>query len=99
MAGTGRKSRMNDNDIMARLILGNVGDETALRNICEAHNQCIDELAQEEKDHMYATNNFYYNAKEFSTIHSEKTDELFHELLEAGTLVATKDGFVWVNCV
>ena len=42
---------MNDNDIMARLILGNVGDETALRNICEAHNQCIDELAQEEKDY------------------------------------------------
>ncbi len=90
---------MNDNDIMARLILGNVGDETALRNICEAHNQCIDELAQEEKDHMYATNNFYYSAEEFSTIHSEETDELFHELLEAGTLVATKDGFVWVNCV
>lgn len=50
---------MNDNDIMARLILGNVGDETALRNICEAHNQCIDELAQEEKDYMYATSFFH----------------------------------------
>ena len=48
---------------------------------------------------MYATNNFYYSAEEFSTIHSEETDELFHELLETGTLVATKDGFVWVNCV
>jgi len=48
---------------------------------------------------MYATNNFYYSAEEFSTIHSEETDELFHELLEAGTIVATKDGFVWVNCV
>lgn len=90
---------MNDAEIMARLILGNVGDETALRNICEAHNQCIDELAPEEKKHMFATNSFYYSAKEFNTIHSEETDALFHELLEAGTIVDTKDGFVWVNCV
>ena len=74
---------MNDAEIMARLILGNVGDETALRNICEAHNQCIDELAPEEKKHMFATNSFYYSAKEFNTIHSEETDALFLELLES----------------
>lgn len=63
---------MNDAEIMARLILGNVGDETALRNICEAHNQCIDELAPEEKKHMFATNSFYYSAKEFNTIIARK---------------------------
>ncbi len=90
---------MNDNEIMQRLILGNIGDERALRNICEAHNQCMDELTLDEKEYMYATNSFYCSAEEFRTIHSEETDELFHELLEAGTIVATKDGFVWVNCV
>lgn len=90
---------MNENEIMRRLILGNVGDGTALRNICEAHNQCIDELSPEEKEHMYATNSFYYSAEEFNAIHSEETDELFHELLEAGMIVTTKDGFVWIDCV
>lgn len=90
---------MNDDEIMVRLILGNVGDETALRNICEAHNLFMDELTPEEKDYMFATNSFYYNIEEFSTIHSEETDALFYELLDTGTIVATKDGFVWVNCV
>lgn len=90
---------MNEDEIMKRLIFGNLGDETALRNICEAHNRCMDELTPDEKEYMYATNNFYYSAEEFSTIHGEETDELFHELLKEGTIVATKDGLVWVNCV
>ena len=67
---------MNENEILMRLILGNVGDETALRNICEAHHLCMDELTPREREYMYATNNFYYNAQEFYTIHHEETEEL-----------------------
>lgn len=90
---------MNENEILMRLILGNVGDETALRNICEAHHLCVDELTPREREYMYATNSFYYNAQEFNTIHHEETEELLHELIESGTIVSTKDGFVWVDCV
>lgn len=90
---------MNENEILMRLILGNVGDETALRNICEAHQLCMDELTPREREYMYATNSFYYNAQEFYTIHHEETEEMFHELIGSGTIVSTRDGFVWVNCV
>lgn len=90
---------MNENEILARLILGNLGDETALRNICEAHDICVDELTPKEREYLFATNSFYYNVEEFNTIHSEETNALFHELCEAGMIVSTKDGFVWVNCV
>lgn len=90
---------MNEEEIMERLILGNLGDETALRNICEAHNLCVDELTSKEKDFLIATNSFYYNAAEFNTIHREKDDELFQSLLEMETIVATSNGFVWLNCV
>lgn len=38
---------MNEDEIMKRLIFGNLGDETALRNICEAHNQCMGELTSD----------------------------------------------------
>lgn len=90
---------MNDNEILLRLILGNVGDETALRNICEAHNLCIDELTPEEREFMFCTNSFYYSIEEFCTIHREESKEMFHELLESGIIVATEDGYVWCDCV
>lgn len=77
-----------------RLMLGNVGDETALRNICEAHH-----LYMDEREYMYATNSFYYNAQEFNTIHHKETEEVFCELIESGAIVSTKDGFIWVDCV
>lgn len=90
---------MNENEILARLILGNLGDVTALRNICQAHDMCVDELTPREREYLFATNSFYYNVEEFNTIHCEETDALFRELLKAGIIIATKDGFVWVNCV
>lgn len=90
---------MSENEIMMRLILGNVDDETALKNICEAHNLCMYNLTSEEREYMIHTNNFYYSAEEFRTIHNEETNEMFLELLESGIIAATKDGFVWLNCV
>ena len=90
---------MSNNEILLRLILGNLGDETALRNICESHDMCMEELTPEKKEYMYHTNNFYYSVEEFCTIHREGTKEMFNELLESGIIVATKDGFVWKDCV
>ena len=90
---------MSDNEILLRLILGNRGDETALRNICESHDICMEELTPEETEYMYHTNNFYYSVEEFCTIHREGTTEMFNELLGSGIIAATTDGFVWKNCV
>lgn len=90
---------MNENEIILRLILGNVGDEKALKNICEAHNIVADELTSEEKEFFYHTNNFYYSLEEFCAIHYEEGSELFYDLLKSGIIVATKDGYVWCNCV
>lgn len=90
---------MTREEILLRLVLGNLGDETALRNICEAHDMCVDELTPREREYLYATNSFYYSAEEFNTIHEEETDEEFRRLLEDGIIVATTDGYVWVDCV
>lgn len=90
---------MGKNEILVRLILGNAGDETALKNICEAHNLCVDGLTPEEREYMTATNNFYYSAEEFRTIHCEEDNDMFCGLLKLGIIAAVKDGFVWKNCV
>lgn len=90
---------MTREEILIRLILGNLGDETALKNICEAHGMSVDELKTRDREYLYATNSFYYSAEEFNTIHEEETDEEFNRLLEDGIIVATEDGFVWVDCV
>ena len=90
---------MTREEILIRLILGNLGDETALKNICEAHGMSVDELTPRDRAYLYATNSFYYSAEEFNTIHEEETDEEFNRLLKDGIIVATEDGFVWVDCV
>lgn len=90
---------MTREEILIRLILGNLGDETALKNICEAHGMSVDELTPRDREYLYATNSFYYNTEEFNTIHEEETDEEFNRLLRDGIIVATEDGFVWVDCV
>lgn len=87
-----------DSIILARLIMGNIGDEVALRNICEAQLACMEELTDEEKEYYIETNSFYRSAKEFTYIHNEELEE-FKRLLEMGIIVKTSDGYVWKNCV
>lgn len=90
---------MDENEILLRLILGNVNDEVALRNICEVH--LIDplEITPEEEDFLIATNNFYYSVEEFNTLHHEKDDVFFQSLINDGTIAAASNGYVWINCV
>lgn len=83
---------------MFRLICGNVGDEFALANICEAQDMEVEELTKEERDFLIATNSFYYSAKDFCELHDED-EEYFQSLIEDGTVVETSGGFVWKNCV
>lgn len=87
-----------DPAILIRLIAGNAGDEVALKNICEVHLECMEELTDDEKDFYIETNNFYRSAEEFCCIHSSEP-EYFENLLKDGIIVKTSDGYVWKNCV
>lgn len=80
------------------LILGNVGDETALKNICEVHGVDTEEISEEEKEFFIHTNQFYYNIENFMDLH-ELTKEDFEELMREGHIVKSSDGFVWINVV
>jgi len=89
---------MTDEERLVYLILGNIGDEVALKNICEAHSIEIEQIDDREKEFLIHTNQFYCNAEAFMDLHLE-TKEEFDYLLESGDIVKTSDGFVWKNVV
>lgn len=84
--------------ILVRLIVGNEGDEVALKNICEVHLECMEELTEDEKEYYIETNSFYRSAEEFCCIHTAEP-EYFEQLVEDGIVIKTTDGYVWKNCV
>ncbi len=81
-----------------RLAVGNVGDEVALRNICEAQGENVEELSEKDREFLYHTNSFYYSAEEFMELH-EADREYFQSYLDSGNIVKTTDGYVFINCV
>lgn len=85
--------------ILIRLVMGNAGDEIALKNICEAHMDTMEDLTDEEREYLFATNSFYHNEKEFAYIHSDTGPGDFDGLVEEGIIVQTTDGYVWKDCV
>ena len=89
---------MTDGERLVYLILGNIGDEVALRNICEAHIIEMEEIDDREKEFLIHTNQSYSNVEAFMDLHLE-TKEEFDYLLESGDIVKTSDGFVWKNVV
>lgn len=89
---------MTDGERLVYLILGNIGDEVALKNICEAHSIEIEEIDVREKEFLIHTNQFYSSVEAFMDLHLE-TKEEFDFLLESGDIVKTSDGFVWKNVV
>lgn len=89
---------MTDDEIMLRLILGNIGDEVALRNICEVHCEEVEELTDEERDFLIHTNHFYYSEEEFYEMHDADVEE-FQWLIDHEVLLKTTDGYVYKNCV
>lgn len=89
---------MTDGERLVYLILGNIGDEVALKNICEAHNIEMEEIDDREKEFLIHTNQFYSSVEAFMDLHLE-TKEEFDFLLESGDIVKTSDGFVWINVV
>lgn len=89
---------MTDGERLVYLILGNIGDEVALKNICEAHNIEMEEIDDREKEFLIHTNQFYSSVEAFMDLHLE-TKEEFDFLLESGDIVKTSDGFVWKNVV
>ena len=89
---------MTDGERLVYLILGNIGDEVALRNICEAHIIEMEEIDDREKEFLIHTNQFYCDIEAFMDLHLE-TKEEFDFLLENGNIVKTSDGFVWKNVV
>ena len=89
---------MTDGERLVYLILGNIGDEVALKNICEAHNIEMEEIDDREKEFLIHTNQFYSSVEACMDLHLE-TKEEFDFLLESGDIVKTSDGFVWKNVV
>lgn len=89
---------MTDGERLVYLILGNIGDEVALKNICEAHSIEMEEIDDREKEFLIHTNQFYSNVEAFMDLHLE-TKEEFDFLLESGDIVKTSEGFVWKNVV
>ena len=87
-----------DPALLMRLIIGNEGDEVALKNICEAQHECMEELTDDEKKFLIETNSFYRSEAEFFYMHNAEDWELY-SLIEDGTIVKTTDGFVYKNCV
>lgn len=81
-----------------RLIIGNIGDEVALKNICEAQEAEMEELSEREKEFYIHTNQFYNSEEGFCELHQEDK-ETFQSLVEEGIIVKTTDGFVYKNCV
>ena len=49
---------MTDGERLVYLILGNIGDEVALKNICEAHSIEMEEIDDREKEFLIHTNQF-----------------------------------------
>lgn len=84
--------------VLMRLIMGNAGDEVALRNICEAQLESMEELSDDEKEFLIETNSFYRSAEEFSYLHNAEPGE-FERLVEDRVIVRTTDGYVWKDCV
>lgn len=89
---------MTEDEKLVRLIFGNIGDDTALANICEAQYMEVEELTEEEREFLIHTNSFYYSAEDFCELHDDD-EESFQSLVDDGTIVKTTDGFVWKNCV
>lgn len=89
---------MEENERILRLILGNIGDEAALKNICEAHEVEMEELSESEKEFYIHTNQFYDSVENFCELHQEDK-EAFQRLVEEGDIVKTSGGFVYKNCV
>lgn len=89
---------MEENERILRLILGNMGDETALKNICEAQDVEMEGLSESEKEFYIHTNQFYSSAENFCELHQEDK-EIFQSLVEEGVILKTTDGFVYKNCV
>lgn len=87
-----------DPAVLVRLIMGNVGDETALKNICEAQSECIEDLTNDDKEFLIETNSFYRSGAEFSLLHDTEYSD-FERLVEDGIIVKTTDGYVYKNCV
>ena len=54
---------MTDGERLVYLILGNIGDEVALKNICEAHSIEMEEIDDREKEFLIHTNQFYSNVE------------------------------------
>lgn len=89
---------MTNEERLVYLILGNIGDEVALKNICEAHSIEMEEIDDQEKKFLIHTNQFYCNIEAFMDLHQETREE-FDFLLKNGYIVKTSDGFVWKNVV
>ena len=89
---------MTNEERLIYLTLGNIGDEVALKNICEAHSIEMEEIDNQEKNFLIHTNHFYYDVDTFMDLHQE-AKELFDFLLNSGNMVKTSDGFVWKNVV
>lgn len=89
---------MTKDEKLMKLICGNIGDDFALKNICEAQETQMEELSEEERDFMIHTNAFYNSAEEFYELHEADT-EYFQSLLDDGIIVRTSGGFVYKNCV
>lgn len=89
---------MTDEEIMWRLILGNINDDVALKNICEVHYEEMEKLTEKEMDFLIETNQFYYSKEQFCEMHGVN-EEHFQELIDDETLIKTMDGYVWKNCV
>ena len=89
---------MDINERIYKLIMGNVSDKVALKNICEAQGMDMDELSEEDREFLYHTNHFYCDSEDFCKLHEEE-EEFFHSLVEDGYIVKTEDGYVYKNCV
>lgn len=89
---------MEENERILRLILGNRGDEVALKNICEAQGVEMEGLSESEKEFYIHTNQFYDSVENFCELHREDI-KTFQSLVAEGVIVKTADGFIYKNCV
>lgn len=89
---------MDVNERMIRLVFGNIGDEIALKNICEAQYEDMEGLTKKDRDFLIHTNQFYYSMEDFCELH-EASPEDFQELMKDGDIVKTTDGYVYKNGV
>lgn len=90
---------MTEEEIIVRLTLGNINDEIALKNICEAQGAKLDDLTEREKEFLIDTNTFYSSEAEYNQLHHVEDQGEFKEQVKEGIIVKTKDGYVWKNCV